>query len=345
MAERRRIDRRDVIGSIDAVLLDVHGEGAVVRQDVPSVPAHRSGVLVLAGIVCLTWVPLAATLPAGPGAVLGTVMRLPFDPAGLARLALDSRAWKAWWKALRPPSLVIALVSCGLGAALAWRDGLGDTLATVLVLAAGVVLQAGVNLVNDFFEFKTSRVDDKIAHLGMFGPAAAARRVVHLPFRARRLRRGRPGRPLPRLAFGVAVRRTGGGGLVGGYAYTGEPLNYKRRGLGVPLVFFLMGVLLVAGSYYAVARTLSMRIVLISLPVSALVSLILLANELRDFEPDGRHGIRTLTVRIGYRAGVGALPGPPGVRVPRHRRARPRRPGPASPGSCARHCRSPCRRP
>jgi 1,4-dihydroxy-2-naphthoate octaprenyltransferase len=42
--------------------------------------------------------------------------------------------------------------------------------------------------------------------------------------------------------------------------------------------------------------------VLVSLPVSALVSLILLANELRDFEPDGRHGIRTLTVRIGYRS-------------------------------------------
>jgi 1,4-dihydroxy-2-naphthoate octaprenyltransferase len=228
-------------------------------------------------------------------------MRLPFDPAGLARLALDSRAWKAWWKALRPPSLVIALVSCGLGAALAWRDGLGDTLATVLVLTAGVVLQAGVNLVNDFFEFKSSRVDDKIAHLGMFGPerrlvewfiflsglagfAAVVPAGLYLAWRS----------GWPFAALGAA-------GLVGGYAYTGEPLNYKRRGLGVPLVFFLMGVLLVAGSYYAVARTLSMRIVLISLPVSALVSLILLANELRDHEPDGRHGIRTLTVRLGYR--------------------------------------------
>jgi 1,4-dihydroxy-2-naphthoate octaprenyltransferase len=88
---------------------------------------------------------------------------------------------------------------------------------------------------------------------------------------------------------------------VGGYAYTGEPLNYKRRGLGVPLVFFLMGVLLVAGSYFAVARSLEVRVVLLSLPVSTLVSLILLANELRDHAPDLRHGIRTLTVRIGYR--------------------------------------------
>jgi 1,4-dihydroxy-2-naphthoate octaprenyltransferase len=229
-------------------------------------------------------------------------VKLPFDPAALCRLALDRRAWAAWWKALRFPSLVIALVSCGLGAALAWHDGRGDVLATVIVVAAGMVLQAGVNLVNDFFEFKTSRLDDKIAHLGMFGPerqlvewfiflsglagfAAVVPAGLYLAWRA----------GWPFAALGAA-------GLVGGYAYTGEPLNYKRRGLGVPLVFFLMGVLLVAGSYYAVARTLSPRIVLVSVPVSALVSLILLANELRDHEPDRRHGIRTLTVRIGYPA-------------------------------------------
>jgi 1,4-dihydroxy-2-naphthoate polyprenyltransferase len=174
--------------------------------------------------------------------------------------------------------------------------------ATILVLAAGIILQAGVNLVNDFFEFKQRRVDDKIAHLGMFGPerqlvewfifltglacfAAVIPAGLYLAWRS----------GWPFAALGAA-------GLVGGYAYTGEPLNYKRRGLGVPLVFFLMGVLLVAGSYYAVARTLTVRVVLASLPVSALVSLILLSNELRDYEPDGRHGIRTLTVRVGYRA-------------------------------------------
>lgn len=229
-------------------------------------------------------------------------MRLPFDLAALLRLALRRRAWAAWWKALRFPSLVIALVSCGLGAALAWHDGRGDVLSTVIVVAAGMVLQAGVNLVNDFFEFKTSRLDDKIAHLGMFGPerqlvewfiflsglagfAAVIPAGLYLAWRA----------GWPFAALGVA-------GLVGGYAYTGEPLNYKRRGLGVPLVFFLMGVLLVTGSYFAVARTLTARALLVSLPVSALVSLILLANELRDHEPDRRHGIRTLTVRIGYPA-------------------------------------------
>jgi hypothetical protein len=62
MAARRRIDRRDPIGSIDAVLLEVHAAGSAGRSDAPRIRATAAGILVLAGVVCLTWVPLAATV-------------------------------------------------------------------------------------------------------------------------------------------------------------------------------------------------------------------------------------------------------------------------------------------
>jgi len=65
MAQRRRIDRRDVVGSIDTVLLEVHGAGAVPRDAAAPAPLTPAGILVLAGIVCLTWVPLAATVLLG----------------------------------------------------------------------------------------------------------------------------------------------------------------------------------------------------------------------------------------------------------------------------------------
>ncbi|HEU4564988.1 MAG TPA: prenyltransferase, partial [Gemmatimonadaceae bacterium] len=82
------------------------------------------------------------------------------------------------------------------------------------------------------------------------------------------------------------------------------PLNYKRRGLAVILVFFLMGVLMIAGSYYASSGRWDPRAAWLSVPVSALVSLLLVSNEMRDWEDDTRHGIRTLTVRVGYDRGV-----------------------------------------
>jgi hypothetical protein len=65
MVERRRIDRRDPIGSIDAVLLEVHGAGSARRGDAPRIRTTAAGVLVLAGVISLTWVPLAATLLLG----------------------------------------------------------------------------------------------------------------------------------------------------------------------------------------------------------------------------------------------------------------------------------------
>jgi 1,4-dihydroxy-2-naphthoate octaprenyltransferase len=74
----------------------------------------------------------------------------------------------------------------------------------------------------------------------------------------------------------------------------------------VVIVFFLMGVLMVAGSYSGVAGVFSWRILPTSIPVSLLVSLILLANELRDFESDSRYGVRTLAVRIGYSRAIRA---------------------------------------
>lgn len=220
------------------------------------------------------------------------------------RLAFDLRSWRAGLKAGRLPSLVIAAFSCALGVVLAWNEGRGDLLNTVGVMVAGLALQAGVNLVNDFFEFRQGKVDDKVADLG-FGARDRTLLeflifLVGLAFFGLAGLIGlflawRSGWPL--LVLGIV-------GFLGGFFYTGEPLNYKRRGLAVVLVFFLMGVFMVVGSAFAVSGRFHWRMVFASVPVSILVSLILLANELRDFEADSRYGIRTLTVRIGYRRAI-----------------------------------------
>lgn len=213
----------------------------------------------------------------------------------------------AWWNAFRAISLIIALVSCALGTALAFRDGHRDPLRIILVLLAGLLIQSGVNLINDFFEFKQRNLEDKIPHLQIFGKtretvewfiffsglacfALAVPMGLYLAYKT--------GYPL--LVLGII-------GFIGGYFYTGEPFNYKRRGLGVVLVFFLMGVFMICGSYYAVSGFFQFRVFWISLPVSALVSLILLSNEIRDYEYDLRHGFKTLTARIGFAWGKGVF--------------------------------------
>lgn len=52
-------------------------------------------------------------------------------------------------KALRPFSLAVAIVSCGLGILIAWNDGFQNILIAFWVMLGGILAQAGINLIND----------------------------------------------------------------------------------------------------------------------------------------------------------------------------------------------------
>lgn len=195
-------------------------------------------------------------------------------------------------QALRPFSLVVSLVACGLGVTLAVSRGEGPFWAAVLTLVAGVLLQAGVNLIND---------QGDLAHLPSGDPNSRMRRRIR-----RNTRLGALVLTLTALLAVPLVIHAGPEllvlilvGAAGALGYTQEPLNYKRRGLGVVLVFWLMGVLMVAGAQLAVSGQWWWPAFWLSLPVACLTSLLLLSNELRDWEIDGHQGTATLVVRLG----------------------------------------------
>jgi 1,4-dihydroxy-2-naphthoate octaprenyltransferase len=67
----------------------------------------------------------------------------------------------------------------------------------------------------------------------------------------------------------------------------------------VPIVFLLMGPLMVEGGYYAISGTWSLEALVLSVPVGLLVAAILHGNEWRDISEDTRAGIVTLSSRLG----------------------------------------------
>ena len=196
--------------------------------------------------------------------------------------------------ALRPFSLVVALATCSLGVSLAIQDGAAPGPAALLLILAGLLLQAGVNLLNDHADLAHERFDAgqrtaiernyRIGWLAILTASAIGLWFVWL-------------RGWPMLLLGVL-------GVLGGWSYAAGPANFKARGLGVIAVFFLTGVLMVGGAYYAMLGSVSAQVLWLSLPFSLFASLLLLSNELRDFERDRRDGHRTFTVRFGYDRGV-----------------------------------------
>ena len=204
-----------------------------------------------------------------------------------------------------------------------------------------VFLHAGTNIVNEVYDVRKG-ID-----------TITAPRASHAIVKGRMNERRR--RSSPSSAFGLAVAVglylvwlrgpaiivLGLLGLVGGYGYTAPPFEYKYRALGVPLVFLLMGPLMVEGAYFAVSGEWSMTALVLSIPVGLLVAAILHGNEWRDISEDTRAGISTLSARIGRRLGALRLRRR-SCSAPTSRSALAVVAGVLPPARCSRSCRCRC---
>ena len=218
---------------------------------------------------------------------------------------------KEIWTASRPLSLTLAFYSTTLGMAVAHLEGslFSNNLAfdlklIFLVTLAGLFVQTGTNFINDYFEceYKNLHFDQgkKYSFLGKKRKAFDILIFILglISFLITAL--------LGLYIISITTKKLfliGILGIIGGYAYTGEPIVYKKRGLGTPLSFLLMGPLMVMGTHLAFSHQYSWRPVVLGLPISLLIPALMLSNELRDFKRDKFLGIKTLTVRIGFKKG------------------------------------------
>jgi len=205
-----------------------------------------------------------------------------------------------WVRAVRPFSFTASVIPVVVGALAGWVAG-GEV--TWLLLApaviAGVAIHAGTNLFNDTHDYR--RGVDREGTLGGSGllvegaltPAQtnlaalccfAVAAILGVWFVALR---------------GWPVATIGLIGLVGGYAYTGRPLGYKYVALGDPMVFLLMGPLMVVGSDLVVTGVFHTSTLLVSIPIGFLVMSILHGNNLRDLQDDHESGFRTVAMLLG----------------------------------------------
>lgn len=226
-----------------------------------------------------------------------------------ARQAIDERrlGWgerarrhvSAWGEIARPFSFTASITPVAVGGALAALDGAFSAPLFVFALLASVLLHLGTNIVNEIYDVRQGidtitsprashallkgRIDEREA-FALVGASFALALALGIALIA--------ARGWPILLLGLL-------GAVGGYGYTAPPLQYKYRALGLPLVFALMGPLMVLGGYYAASGAWSAQALLISVPVGLLVAAILHGNEWRDISDDARAGIRTFAIRYG----------------------------------------------
>ncbi len=89
--------------------------------------------------------------------------------------------------------------------------------------------------------------------------------------------------------------------VVAALAYTGGPWPYGYRGLGEVFVFVFFGLVAVVGTAYLQTGRLEALYWASAVPPGALITAILVVNNLRDIPTDRAAGKRTLAVMLGER--------------------------------------------
>ncbi|MCC6382736.1 MAG: LLM class flavin-dependent oxidoreductase, partial [Dehalococcoidia bacterium] len=186
------------------------------------------------------------------------------------------------WEVVRPFAYTASAVPVAIGGAVAAADDRFAWLPFVEAMAAGLLLHSGTNVVNEIYDVRKG-VD-----------SITSPRASHALVKGRLTERGAFAIAFMSLALALALGAhlvyergplmllLGLAGVAGGWGYTAPPLQYKYHALGIPLVFLLMGPLMVEGSYFAVTGGWSGEALLLSVPVGLLVAAILHGNEWRD---------------------------------------------------------------
>jgi 1,4-dihydroxy-2-naphthoate octaprenyltransferase len=213
-------------------------------------------------------------------------------------------ALQAWLWAIRPFTLPASVVPVLVGTALAFHDGYFAGGRFVLTLLGSILVQIGTNLVDEYSDHDKSGsrgkllAPYKVIALGLLSPQAVRTGAV--------------------LSFGVAtgiglylVLVTSWGlllccaaSLLVAYGYSAGPMPLGNVGLGQPLVFVFMGLLMVVATYYVQTTSLTGQAFLAALPVACLVTAILVVNDLRDVDEDRQMGKSTPVSRFGMPFGV-----------------------------------------
>jgi 1,4-dihydroxy-2-naphthoate octaprenyltransferase len=208
---------------------------------------------------------------------------------------------EAWTLAARPRTLPAAVAPVVVGTALAIRDEAFALLAALACLLAALLLQIASNFANDLGDFERGAdTPERVGPLRMTTAGLLS---------ARDVKRGML------VALGVAallgvyliviggwpILAVGVLSMLAAVAYTYGPIPFGYYGLGDLATFVFFGVIAVVGTYYVQAQAAPPLVWLASIPMGALVTAILIVNNVRDADTDRAAGKRTLAVVLGRR--------------------------------------------
>jgi 1,4-dihydroxy-2-naphthoate octaprenyltransferase len=229
--------------------------------------------------------------------------------------ALRESKTKTWLAEVRAPFFTATIVPILLGATIAWaRTGAFHLGLFLLTLLGGLLLHAGTNVANDYFDHRSG--DDEI-NVEFVRPFTGGSRLIQEGLLTpREVLSGALAAFALACVVGLYLAYVRGPliivlGLVGifsGFFYTAPPFNLVSRGIGELFIGLNFGLLMTLGSFFVQTGYLAWEPVVAAIPVGLLIAGVVYINEFQDAPADGAVGKDHLVVRLGrQKAALGYL--------------------------------------
>ena len=177
-----------------------------------------------------------------------------------------------------------------------------DFFILLLTLTAALLIQIMTNFINDLYDFKkgadNNRIGpDRMTQKGLISEQEIGRAIYIIFFIA--------------LAIGIYLATIGGiiiiligsSAFLFAYLYTATSFSIAYNGLGEIFVFLYFGVIASLGTFYLQVLDYSYPALLIGIICGCFNMILLVINNLRDFDADTLSNKKTLIVRFGKNFG------------------------------------------
>jgi len=196
------------------------------------------------------------------------------------------------------------VISAVIGGLLAAAHGTFVWIPFALSVIGILLAHAANNLMNDFFDME-SGVDTDESARARYAPHPVLAKVIT---RAGLLRAIVVVNTI-NIAIGVILTAMrgwevvlfAGSGLFISVFYVAPPLKFKHHGLGELGVFLTWGVLMIGGTTFVTAGTITLDALVATLPYAILVTAVLMGKHMDKLDQDKAYGTNTLPVILGVR--------------------------------------------
>ena len=204
-----------------------------------------------------------------------------------------------WIYAARPKTLIAVIAPIFLSVIILPDNIEINYLLLFLIFISALAIQIGTNYVNDLHDYlKGTDNQDRIGPMRMLSSGIISEKKMRLGIKIVFLIAVITGFPLV-LHGGFPILIVGISSLFLAYMYTAGPVPIAYTPSGEFFVFLYFGIIAVCGSFYILTNSISLLPFLVGMGIGSLNVLLLLINNIRDYENDKNNKKNTMIVKMG----------------------------------------------